>query len=91
MLALVNIVEKELAHAFWQCQGEEIEVTVSSQYITESTTARFSFYTDYYQVKMILGRHTVELGEAKVAIKVADIEKIIHFTNLTANVSRNLF
>ena len=74
-------------HYVTQEKGDEVEVTATSDYCVESTTAKFSYYVDYFKVKMCIGRHNDEPGEIKILIKVgATLEKVISFTNMTANV-----
>ena len=71
-------------------KGDEIEVTATSDYCVESTTAKFSYYVDYFRVKMCIGRHNDEPGEIKILIKVGILEKVVSFSNMTANVSQKL-
>ena len=87
MLAVVNISERMSEIPNWACEGEDVEVTVSSANMTESTATRFGMNTEHYYVKIILGKFTVEPGQAQILVKTGDIEKIMTFEGLLTNVS----
>ena len=86
MLAIVNLDEIPCLECNWDCAHEEIEVTVESDNIVESTTAKFGFYTDYFRVKMVLGPISEEPTDVKVLIKIGNIEKIVNFIKIKSKV-----